>query len=228
MQFRQQSDISMRIGWFLPVAALSALIYGSPARSDATPPGAVTISPADLRDWQEKSFAGYTVYRVEEGGKGPALHATANGSASGLCLDVQVDLRSLPVLLWYWRLDRAPARSDERRREGDDQGLRLSFLYRSGTTQDSILAIQYVWSQTEPQGARWVNAFVPNAHQVAARSGPARPGAWQAEQRDLRADFRAAFGREVDRLDAICLMTDGDQTGALVEGWYGDIILQSR
>jgi hypothetical protein len=26
----------------------------------------------------------------------------------------------------------------------------------------------------------------------------------------------------------ICLMTDGDQTGALVEGWYGDITLQAR
>jgi hypothetical protein len=125
-------------------------------------------------------------------------------------------------------LDRAPPRSDERGRESDDQGLRVSFLYRSGTTQDSILAIQYVWSQNEPQGARWVNAFVPNAVQVAARSGPARPGDWEFELRDLQADFRAAFGRDVDRVDAICLMTDGDQTGALVEGWYGDITLQAR
>ena len=188
----------------------------------------MTISPADLQEWQEKSFAGHTVYRAEEGGKGPALHATAHGSASGLCRTVQIDLKSLPILRWYWRLDRAPPRADERGKDGDDQGLRLSFLYQSGTTEESILAIQYVWSQNEPVGADWVNAFVPNAHEVAARSGPARPGIWEAEQRDLQADFRAAFAREIERVDAICLMTDGDQTGALVEGWYGDITLQAR
>lgn len=214
--------------WFLLFLVLSALIYGSTARSDAAPPSAVTISPADLQDWQETSFAGYTVYRVEEGGSGPALHATANGSASGLCRKVRIDLRSLPVLRWHWRLDRAPPHTDERGKDGDDQGLRLSFLYQNETTAESILAIQYVWSQNEPVGAGWTNAFVPNAHEVAARSGPARPGAWEAEHRDLRADFRAAFGQEVERVDAICLMTDGDQTGALVEGWYGDITLQAR
>jgi hypothetical protein len=226
MRFRQQSAISLKTAWFPPVVALLVLIYGSAARADAS--DAVTISPVNLEEWQEKSFAGYTVYRVEEGGRGPALHATANGSASGLCRTVQIDLKSMPVLRWYWRLDRAPPRTDERAKYGDDQGLRLSFLYQSGTTEESILAIQYVWSQNEPVDAGWSNAFVPSAHQVAARSGPALPGAWQAEQRDLQADFRAAFGRAVERVDAICLMTDGDQTGALVEGWYGDITLQAR
>jgi hypothetical protein len=117
---------------------------------------------------------------------------------------------------------------DERGPAGDDQGLRLSFLHRGGTTLQSILAIQYVWSQNEPPGATWANAFVPNAHEVAARSGPAKPGTWQVEQRDLAADFRAAFGTDIDRVDAVCIMTDGDQTGALVEGWYGDITLQAR
>lgn len=228
MQFRQYFDIALRPGWFLPVVVLSALICGSAARSDAVPPGAMRISPADLQGWQEQAFVSHTQYRVEEGGQGPALHATANGSASGLCKSVQIDLKALPVLRWSWRLDRAPPRTDERGRAGDDQGLRLSFLYRSGTTPDSIFAVQYVWSQNEKQDAGWANAFVPNAHEVAARSGPARPGAWEAEQRDLEADFRAAFGRQVDRLDAICVMTDGDQTGALVEGWYGDITLQAR
>jgi hypothetical protein len=228
MQFRQQFDISLKIGWFLPVVAVSALISGSVAWSDAAPSHVATISPAELAGWQEQAFAGRTLYRREDGGKGPALHATAHGSASGLCKAVQIDLKSLPVARWSWRLDRAPTRSDERSKQGDDQGLRLSFLYRGSTTAPSILAIQYVWSQNEAEGATWANAFVPNAREVAARTGPADPGVWWAEQRDLASDFRAAFDRDVDRIDAVCLMTDGDQTGALVEGWYGDITLQAR
>lgn len=228
MRFRQQSDMTLKSCWFLPVLLLATLICESAARSDAMPVRVVTISPADLQAWQETRFAGRTLYRVEEGGRGPALHATADGSASGLCRTVRIDLESLPILRWHWRLDRAPSRTDERAKEGDDQGLRLSFLHQGGAAEDSILAVQYVWSQTEPAGARWANAFVASAHQVAVRSGPAQPGVWQAEQRDLQADFRAAFGRDVDRIDAVCLMSDGDQTGALVEGWYGDIILQAR
>jgi hypothetical protein len=228
MQFRQQSDISLARGWFLPLSALAALIYGPIAHSDAAPPQQVIVSPADLGGWQEQSFVGQTLYRTEDGGQGRALHATANGTASGLCHSVQIDLKTLPVARWSWRLDRSPPRTDERGRPGDDQGLRVSFLHRGGTTVGSILAVQYVWSQNEPAGATWANAFVPNAHEVAARSGPALPGRWKAEQRDLKADFRAAFGQDIDRVDAVCIMTDGDQTGALVEGWYSDIILQAR
>jgi hypothetical protein len=228
MQFRQQSDISLARGWFLPVCGLAALVGGPIARSDAAPPQQVIVSPADLGGWQEQSFVGQTLYRAEDGGQGQALHATANGTASGLCHSVEIDLRTLPLAQWRWRLDRVPPRSDERGRLGDDQGLRVSFLHRGGTTVGSILAVQYIWSQNEPVGATWANAFVPNAREVVARSGPALPGRWQAEQRDLEADFHTAFGQDIDRVDAVCIMTDGDQTGALVEGWYGDIILQAR
>ena len=225
MQFRQQSDMSLKSSWFL---ASLLVICGLGASSDAAPPPERIVSPAKLEDWQEQSFVGYTSYRVEDGGQGKALHATANGTASGLCQPLQIDLNSLPIARWNWRLDRAPPSRGERTKEGDDQGLRVSFLYQSGTTPESILTVQYVWSQTEPLGAAWPNAYVKNAYEVVARSGPAAPGEWRAEQRDLRADFLAAFGRDIDRVDAVCLMTDGDQTGALVEGWYGDITLQAR
>ncbi|HSE74533.1 MAG TPA: DUF3047 domain-containing protein [Dongiaceae bacterium] len=228
MRFRQQSDISARATHFAVIVALAALASGSAARSDAAPPARMLISPAEPGAWQEQAFVGHTLYRVEDGGRGKALRATADGSASALCRTIQLDLKTLPIVRWSWRLDRPPPRRDERRREGDDQGLRVSFLHRGGTTADSILAGQYVWSQNEPREAGWANAFVPNAHEIAARSGPARPGAWMDEERDLRADFRAAFGQDIDRVDAVCLMTDGDQTGALVEGWYGDIILKAR
>lgn len=220
--------MTLKLNRLLAFIALSAVTYGSAARSDAMPTGSVTISPAALAEWQERAFAGHTQYQVEDGGRGPALHATAQGSASGLCREVRIELDVLPVLRWYWRLDRAPPLGDERAKPGDDQGLRLSFLYREEAAEETILAIQYVWSRREPAGARWANAFVPNAWQVAAHSGPAAPGLWRAERRDLKADFRAAFGRDVPRIDAVCLMTDGDQTGALVEGWYGDITLQAR
>lgn len=217
--------MSLKTPWF-PVVLL--LIYGAAFEADAAQPPERIVSPSALGSWQERSFSGHTIYVVAEGGFGPALHALAQGTASGLCQAVQIDLNALPLVRWQWRLDRAPGPRDERTKAGDDQGLRVSFLYQSGTSPDSLLAIQYVWSQSEAVGAGWINAYVANAYELVAHSGPAVPGSWHTEQRDLGADFRTAFGRTVDRIDAICLMTDGDQTGALVEGWYGDITLQAR
>jgi len=196
--------------------------------SDAAAPPERIVSPAALTLWQERSFSGHTLYRAAEGGAGNALHAIAAGTASGLCQAVQIDLNALPKVRWRWRLDRAPGARDERSKEGDDQGLRLSFLYQSVLSPESLLAVQYVWSQSEPVDAGWRNPYVANAYELVVRSGPAGPGQWHTEERDLSADFRKAFGRAVDRIDAVCLMTDGDQTGALVEGWYGDITLQAR
>ncbi len=228
MQFRQQPVMCLKTVTSLRFLVVVALFYGPVSSSDAAPPAEETISPADLGNWQERSFKGRTVYRIEQGGQGMALHARAHDSASGLCHFVRIDLGNYPIAQWNWRLDRAPPRTDERGKDGDDQGLRVSFLYQSGTTPDSALAIQYIWSQNESAGAAWPNAYVENAYEVVARSGPAIPGEWRTERRDLAADFRLAFGREIDRIDAICLMTDSDQTGALVEGWYGDITLQAR
>lgn len=183
------------------------------------------FSSGDLSGWEEYSFAGNTRYTLADGGAGTALRAVAAGSASVLCREVAVDLSQLPIANWRWRLERAPPRLDERGKAGDDQGLRVSFVRRAGWLPGSAIAIQYVWSQNEPAGAVWPNAFNAEARQVAAESGPARPGEWVAERRNLRDDFRRSFGRDIDRIDAVCVMSDGDQTGALVEGWYGDITM---
>jgi hypothetical protein len=40
--------------------------------------------------------------------------------------------------------------------------------------------------------------------------------------------FSQSLRGAVDRIDAICRIADGDRTGALVEGWYGDTTLQAR
>ena len=208
---------------FLSLCVVSWYGFLSDAKAAAEEAALGRFSAGDLSGWEERSFAGQTSYRLEQGGEGMALRAQAAGSASVLCRAVEIDLAALPVATWRWRLDRAPSRDDERSRGGDDQGLRLSFLHRDGMLPDSIIAVQYVWSQAEALGAFWPNAFSPDAYQLAARSGPARPGDWVAEKRNLRADFQRIFGRDIERVDAVCVMTDGDQTGALVEGWYGDI-----
>jgi len=48
------------------------------------------------------------------------------------------------------------------------------------------------------------------------------------EVRDLRADFRRAFGEEAPALIGIAIATDTDNTGENARAWYGDVRLDAE
>ena len=48
---------------------------------------------------------------------------------------------------------------------------------------------------------------------IVVDSGDARAGTWQLHERDIVADYRAAFGEEPPPIVGIALMTDTDNTG---------------
>ena len=59
-------------------------------------------------------------------------------------------------------------------------------------------------------------------------SGPAQAGEWLHEQRDVRADFRMLFGEDIERADAVAIMTDTDNGGGEAAACYGDITFAER
>jgi hypothetical protein len=44
-------------------------------------------------------------------------------------------------------------------------------------------------------------------------------------ERDIRADYRKAFGEEPGRLIAVGIMTDTDNTKSTAQAWYGPVVL---
>ena len=50
--------------------------------------------------------------------------------------------------------------------------------------------------------------------------GPGGAGTWQSFSRNVREDFRRFHDLEVDEVDAVAIMTDGDNTGARVASCY--------
>lgn len=214
------------------IAAMTLMHDIASPAAKAEPPAVAVgrFSSGDLAGWTETAFVGRTRYDVVPlGGAGPlALRAEAQASASGYCRDIEIDLRRTPVVAWSWQMDRGPAGLDERRKSGDDHPLRLYFVHRAGLFGSASRAIAYVWSLGEPAGTAWANPFAREVMQLAVDSGTAAAGSMQHHARDLRADFRALSGIDVDRIDTVCLMTDSDQSGADSKGWYGDISFRDK
>ena len=102
----------------------------------------------------------------------------------------------------------------------------------------------YVWAPLVSAGAggaggaevasRATGVVLPNAHTrrmrwMVLRGAESPLGAWQVEQRDLRADFLRAFGDEtatVPPLVAVLVGADADNTGGHGLGWLQDLTLR--
>ena len=61
---------------------------------------------------------------------------------------------------------------------------------------------------------------------IVVESGRERTGRWIDYERDVAADWRAAFGGEAPPIAGIAIMTDTDNTGETARSWYGDIALR--
>ncbi len=192
---------------------------------EAPPPLSIgEFSKGRLNGWEEKEFAGLSSYQLKKLNGKTILEAEAKASASGLFKKVQVDLKKYPYLNWNWRIEKRHPRLEETSKKGDDYSARIYVVVDGGLLFWKTIAINYVWSSSQPVGSKWPNAFAgKNAMLLAVRSGDDQISTWYAEKRNVYQDFKKIFGKEIRYIDAIAIMTDSDNSGGEVKAYYGDI-----
>lgn len=193
--------------------------------------GATVLDPAefagaDRGPWKTRVFDGRTHYEVVAGAGadgGPALRAIGDDAASALYREVEVDLTRTPYLRWSWRATELPrGTAPETEKAGDDYAARVYVVREGLFGRLGARALNYVWSRDQAPGTRWPNAFTGRAILWAVDGG--RPGGgWTTHTRDVRADWRAAFGDDIERIDGVALMTDADNTDSRAAALYGRI-----
>ena len=86
--------------------------------------------------------------------------------------------------------------------------------------------LMYVWDSQLPVGTVVVNPRSDRIRKIVLESGPTHLGQWRSYQRDVRADYRRAFGEDPGALIGVAVMTDSDNTRSRAEAWYGEIRFQ--
>ena len=181
-------------------------------------------SPGGIEGWEVEEFEGETRYRVVELDGRRVLQADSASSASSLYLEREIDLTETPILEWRWRIERPMALADERSKDGDDFAARLYVVAPGEGLFGMPRAINYVWANRAEVGESWPNPFTSRVMMVAVESGERDAGTWRTHRRDVRADFLRLFGRRVDALEGIAVMTDTDNSGQSARAWYGEIV----
>jgi hypothetical protein len=186
------------------------------------------FSHGDLDGWSAKAFAGRTRYVLVPDAGRHVLKADSRAAASGLYKEIAIDLSKTPYLHWSWKVSNTLGRLDEHTKRGDDYPARVYVVFSGGLFFWRTRAINYVWSNDQPPGTIWENAFTGNARMIAVRSGDAQAGHWFSERRDVRKDYQHLFGEDALRADAVAVMTDTDNSGTAAVAYYGDIYFSSE
>ena len=233
-------------------AAAALLALTAPAYADdAAPiPPFSRASPAGaLPDgWTPLTFphiARHSDYRlVRDPQIGVVVRAEADASASGLIARLDLDATSWRRLAWRWKVDRPIRGGDVTRRSGDDYAVRVYVAFRYAPERLPALeraryeivrllfgeypphaGLNYIWDARAPVGTVVANPYARRVRMIVVESGTAGLGRWLAYERDVLADYRAAFGEEPPPIAGVALMTDADDTGEQALAYYGDIVL---
>ncbi|HWU76732.1 MAG TPA: DUF3047 domain-containing protein [Rhodanobacter sp.] len=213
---------------------------------------AMTLRFSDAAPGQ-KLPSGWKVYAMSRHHASARMAIVRDGSddvfsivanhASGAIAHV-LDVPAATTIRWRWKVDRSVAKANLSKKSGDDfaarvyvffdvprsrlswlQRVKLSVASRSLGHPLPTAALCYVWDNTHAVGTIAPSAFTGLVRTIVLQSGDAHAGTWQLQQRDLAADFRAAFGRAAPPVSGIALASDTDNTGGHVTAWFGDVTL---
>ncbi len=210
------------------------------------PPGAQQLDSG----WSEVRFPRIpqaTVYRLGQEAGETILSAQSQQAASALLYAVDIDPQAFPRLQWRWRARQLPDGGDIRRRQGDDYAARIYVTFAEDPGELSwterlayeaaglfygayppLRAINYVWATQAPVGTMRANAYQPRAMMFVVDSGPGHLGQWRLAERDIVADYRAAFGRLPPRINGVAVMSDSDDTASRVSADFAGIRFLAR
>lgn len=208
-----------------------------------TPPGSTL--PAGWKPYSTtpgKPAATVTLVRDDDT---TVLHIDADQRSAAIAHTL--DLPGDTQLSWRWKVDHSVARADLSKKCGDDYAARLYVFFDLPASDLSLgerfklgmakhfsdqplprAALCYVWDNRHAIGAIAPNAYYGAVKMVVLQSGNGKAGQWQNEQRDLAADFRAAFGHEAPKITGIAVASDTDNTHSHAQAWFGVLQLSAR
>jgi hypothetical protein len=208
----------------------------SPEHPDTGAPKAV-----DAEGWTAVLLPGKeaTTYRWTQHAGRPALAAESIRSASLWRRKVDVAPGRLGAVRFGWWVEHLMADANVADAATEDAAARVVFAFAGDESRLSArtravydlaealtgerppyATLMYVYETAAPVGSLIVGARSDRIRKIVLDSGSGPLRQWRDHERDLRADFRTAFGEDPGPLVAMAVMTDSDNTRSRATTWY--------
>jgi Protein of unknown function (DUF3047) len=175
-----------------------------------------------------------------------SMKAQAQSSASMLRRKLRIEPDALGTLHFSWLVEALIADSNMGVSAKDDSPVRIVLAFEGDRSKFSVrnamlselahaltgepmpyATLMYSWCVHCKQSEIITNPRTDRIRTKVVEIGDHSLGHWREYDRDIRADFQAAFGEAPGALVAIGVMTDADNTDSHAIAWYGPLKLHS-
>lgn len=173
-----------------------------------------------------------TDYRLDSYQDHLSIRAEGQRAASGLVLPVNIDVEACPYLEWEWRVEKLQEGASLYEADLEDVAASIWVMFGDPepgpwgaiTAPKPVPTLRYVWTTDKIQEETIIDSpSQPGViRSIVVQGGIVSPLAWESEQRDLAADYQAAFGGlPKSNVLAVALVTGNFHTQEPVVAHYG-------
>lgn len=157
-----------------------------------------------------------------------ALRMRSDNEHSTIAKTIRIDLTATPWLEWTWKVVALPERADIRQRETSDAAAHVFVVWPRWPAMLRSRLIGYIWDANLPTGGIHKSQKTASVTFIVVRSGKAQLGQWLTERRNVREDYRMAYGEEPENPPVIALSIDTNDTKSSTETFVGPIYFRGR
>ena len=182
----------------------------------------------ELKTLEVRKIKGETLWSVGSNQNGNFLKAEANGVASGLGKEINIDLNKTPFLNITWKVEKDLKGIIENSKKGHDFAARVFVIKKTGATPLSNRALNYVFSSNNDIDQNWFSPYTKKSVDYILSTTKKNYNEWVSVKVNIKDHFKKFHNLDVDNLDGIALMTDTDNSELLAISYYQNIFFSSN
>lgn len=197
--------------------------------------------------WDRLTFGSieeHTSYTLVDDENIKVIKAESNESASGLTKKIRFNPKEYPYLSWRWKVNKSIAGTDVTSKSGDDYAARVYVMFKYNLEDlpeeeqsriswykffngklPPLATLNYIWANKMDIGRIVSSPYTSRVKMVILKNKDSELHEWHVEERNIYEDYKRAFGEEPKDVISVAIMTDTDNTEAMAESYFGDIVI---
>ena len=185
-----------------------------------------------VKGWWMVSYFAVPPTRYSKVSKG-IIKAESLGTRSTLFKEIEGKKKDFSILSWRWKISNVVRSAIEKRKDRFDAAARVTVVFgeEKGTIEGTTprgLKIQYIWASHLARGHVFDHPGDKSCKVFVLESGDAKAGQWANEERNVRQDYKKAFGEEPAQVLAVGIETDTDHSNEMVTAYYSEPALRKK
>tara|TARA_B110000263_G_C15181194_1_gene451621 strand:- start:155 stop:799 length:645 start_codon:yes stop_codon:yes gene_type:complete len=175
-----------------------------------------------------RKVKGETTWSLGSNDKGNYLKGEAEGKASGLGIEKKINLLETPYINITWKVEKDLSGIKENSKKGHDYAARVFVVKKTGTTQLSNRAINYVFSSNNDVNQNWRSPYTKKSIDYVLSTTKKNINEWVTVKANVKEHFKKLHKIDVEEINAIAVMTDTDNSKKKAIAYYQNIYFSSE